>query len=255
MKPGKVEKYILDRVEKNEGMLFIVIDPCDHPSPQAAAEAAKQSCDAGADLILVGGSIGAQGELLDHTTKLIKEQVDIPVNIFPGNIGTITKHADSIYFMTMLNSTDPYWLSTAQAIAAPVIKRTGLEVLPTGYIVVEPGGSVGWVGSANLVPRWRPNIAAALALGGEYMGNRFIITDVGSASPPGPVPLEMVKAVAETISVPYVVAGGIRKIDQAKNIIKAGANAIQVGTAMEKSSQVKKTVSKFSKAVKNAGKK
>ena len=114
------------------------------------------------------------------------------------------------------------------------------------------GGSVGWVGDANLVPRWRPNIAAALALGGEYMGNRLILTDCGSASPQGPMPLEMVKAVAETISVPYIVGGGIRKVDEAESIVKAGANAIQIGTAMERSKDVKSVIGKFKKAIKDA---
>lgn len=254
MEKGEVENYILDYVERKEGMLMIVIDPCDHESPEKAAEAAELSVKGGADLILVGGSIGAQGELLDKTTKLIKEKVNVPINLFPGNVGTVSKYADSIYFMTMLNSRDTYWLSTAQAVAAPVIKQYGLEPLPTGYIVVEPGGSVGWVGDANLVPRWRPNIAAALALGGEYMGNRIIITDCGSASPQGPVPLEIVSAVSKAISVPYIVAGGIRKIQEAEAIIKAGANAIQIGTAMERSNQVEKVVSKFKKAIKNAPK-
>ncbi|MCD4740156.1 geranylgeranylglyceryl/heptaprenylglyceryl phosphate synthase [archaeon] len=252
MKPGKVEQYIKEYIERKEGMLMIVIDPCDHPSPEAAAKAAKESVEGGADLILIGGSIGAQGELLDNTTKLIKENVDVPINLFPGNVGTITKHADSIYFMTMLNSRDTYWLSTAQAVAAPVIKQYGLEAIPTGYIVIEPGGSVGWVGDANLVPRWRPNIAAALALGGEYMGNRVIITDCGSASPQGPVPLEIVKAVSTAITVPYIVAGGIRKTEQAEKIVKTGANAIQIGTAMEKSKEVKSVVNKFKKAIKDA---
>jgi phosphoglycerol geranylgeranyltransferase len=252
MKAGKVENYILDYVERKEGLLMILIDPCDHASPEAAAKAAKESAEGGADIILVGGSIGAQGEILDTTTKLIKESVDVPINLFPGNVGTITKYADSIYFMTMLNSRDPYWLSTAQAVAAPVIKKYGLEPLPTGYIVIEPGGSVGWVGDAKLVPRWKPNIAAALALGGEYMGNRFILTDCGSASPQGPMPVEMVKAVADAITVPYIVGGGIRKLEEAESIIKAGANAIQIGTAMEQSKDVKSVVGKFKKAIKNA---
>lgn len=251
MKIGKVERYILDYVERKEGMLMIVIDPCDHPSPEAAAKVAKEAVEGGADMILIGGSIGAQGELLDTTAKLIKESVDVPINLFPGNVATITRHADSIYFMTMLNSRDSYWLSTAQAIAAPVIKDYGLEPLPTGYIVVEPGGSVGWVGNANLVPRWRPNIAAALALGGQYMGNRLILTDCGSASPLGPIPVGIVKAVASVIDVPYIVAGGIRKIDEARDIVKAGADAIQIGTIMEKNKDVKGTVKKFKAAIKN----
>ena len=253
MKQGKVERYINDHKSRGKPMLFIVIDPCDHKSPETAVKAAKQSADAGADLILVGGSIGAQGELLDYTTKMIREEVDVPINIFPGNTSTITKYADSIYFMRMLNSRNPYWLSTAQTVAAPVLKETKLEVLPTGYIVVEPGGTVGWVGDAKPIPRGKPSIAAAVALGGEYGGSRIIITDAGSASRLGPIPTAMVKAVADSITVPYVVAGGIKTPAQAAGIIKAGADAIQVGTMVE-SGNVRKTVAKLASTIKKAGK-
>lgn len=253
MRMGKVEKYINDHKSRGKPMLFILIDPCDHKSPESAVKAAKTSVAAGADLILVGGSIGAQGELLDYTTKRIKEEVNVPINIFPGNVSTITRYADSIYFMRMLNSRNPYWLSTAQTVAAPVLKEMKIEVLPTGYIVVQPGGTVGWVGDAKPVPRHKANIAAAVALGGEYGGSRMILTDVGSASKEGPVPVPMVKAVANTISVPYIVAGGIRTPKQAGDIIKAGADAIHVGTMVE-SGNVKKTVGGLSKAVKKAGK-
>jgi phosphoglycerol geranylgeranyltransferase len=204
-------------------------------------------------MIQVGGSIGAQGELLDITTKMIKEEVNVPVNIFPGNTSTVTHHADSIYFMRMLNSNNTYWHTTAQTVSANVVREMKLEVLPTGYVVVAPGGTVGWVGSANLIPRDKPSIAAAVALGGEYNGCRIIITDVGSASKEGPVPVPIVKAVAKTISVPYIVAGGIRTPKQAEDIIKAGADAIHVGTVIE-SGDVKKTTSAMVKAIKKAGK-
>jgi phosphoglycerol geranylgeranyltransferase len=254
MKIGKVERYITEKIEEDGGLLFILVDPIDHDSPEAAAKEARISAEAGCDLVLVGGSIGAQGRLLDSTTNLIKESVDVPINIFPGNIATLTPYADSIYFMSMLNSRNPYWISTAQTLAAMTVREMGLEPLPTGYIVVEPGGTVGWVGDANMVPRKRPQVAAALALGGQYAGCRFILTDAGSASEPGPVPYEMVKAVSGTIDVPYIVAGGVRKLNEAEKIIKYGGDAIQIGTAMERASDTRKTVGNFVKVIKRAGK-
>ncbi|MFH0817970.1 MAG: geranylgeranylglyceryl/heptaprenylglyceryl phosphate synthase [Candidatus Micrarchaeota archaeon] len=251
----KVQKHIQDVLSRDGAMLFVLIDPVDHPSKEKAAQAALHACEGGADIILVGGSIGAQGAILDETTKLIKERVNVPVVLFPGNIATLTPYADAVYFMSLLNSRNPYWISQAQTLAAPIVKQLGIETLPVGYIVVEPGGTVGWVGDANLVPRDKPAIAASLALAGELMGSHYIITDVGSASKMGPVPLEMVSAVSKWITVPYIVAGGVRTEKQAKDIIAAGADIIQVGTAIEKESDVKGIVSLLSEAIKEKGRK
>lgn len=254
MKMGKVEKYIYDHKKRGEPMLFILIDPCDHPSPEDAAKAAKAAEDGGSQLILVGGSIGAQGSLMDETTRLIKEAVSVPVNIFPGNNASITRHADSIYFYSLLNSRNAYWTTMAQTTGAPVIKRMGIEPLPTGYIVVAPGGTVGWVADVNLVPRNRPGIAAALAMAGEYMGNRLLLTDAGSAPEEGHMPLEMIKAVRQAISIPYIVGGGVSTPEQAKKVVKAGADAIQVGTAIENNQKVRDTAKKMLRAMKEGKK-
>lgn len=251
----KVSRYISDVLARDGAMLFVLIDPCDHASEEKAAKTAHEACDGGADVILVGGSIGAQGSLLDDTTRMIKDRVNVPVVLFPGNIATLTHHADALYFMSLLNSRNPYWISQAQTLAAPIVKRMGIEALPVGYIVVEPGGTVGWVGDVNMVPRDKPNIAASLALAGEFMGSKYIITDVGSASRIGPVPKEMVAAVSKSISVPYIIAGGIRTTKQAAELIAAGGDILQVGTAVENKHNVKTIVGSLSKAIKLEGKK
>lgn len=237
---GKIERYILESIEKKGGLLFTVIDPMDYPSLKEAVANAKNASEAGTDAILIGGSTGVQGEILDIVTKEIKSQVNVPVILFPGNIGTVTKYADAVYFMSMLNSRNPYWISGAQMLAAPMVKQYGVEPLSTGYIVIEPGGTVGYVGEANKIPRDKPMLAAALALGAQFMGFRMIITDAGSNPKDGHIPLEMVGAVSKFINVPYIVAGGVRTPEQARNVIAAGADAIQVGTAFEKGSNVEK---------------
>lgn len=252
---GKVEKYINDTIERDGGMALILIDPVDHPTPEAAIKVAKESAEAGADMILIGGSIGAQGELLDTIAKGIKESVDIPINLFPGNTSSITRYADSIYFMSLLNSRNSYWTSMAQAVSAPVIKQLGIEPLPTGYIVISPGGTVGWVGDANLVPRHKPQIAAALAMGGELMGNRIIITDTGSNPIDGHMPFDMIKMVSNSINVPYIVAGGFKDHKDCGKAIEMGADALQIGTAVENIDHVKKKVSEIVRSIKAAGKK
>lgn len=249
---GKVERYINEKIAGEGAILSIIIDPVDYSSPSKAVDTALAAHAAGADIIAVGGSIGAQGRLLDSVTKSIKEKVNVPVVLFPGNIGTITPFADAIYFMSLLNSRNPYWISQAQTLAAPLIRQLQIEPLPIGYIVVEPGGTVGWVGDANVVPRNKPQIAASLALAGQFSGHRIIFTDAGSAAYE-PVPAEMVSAVKKVIDIPYLVAGGIRTLRQAAEIVRAGADWIQIGTAAEKTKNPQALMEEFVKAIKNEG--
>ncbi len=250
---GRVERYILESIVDKGGLLFGVIDPLDYKSLDDAVETAKRVYEGGADVILVGGSIGVQGELLDYVVKEIKRFVGIPVVLFPGNIGTITRYADALYFMSLLNSRNPYWITRAQMQSAYLIKSIGLEPLPVGYIVVEPGGTVGYVGEADLIPREKPKLASAYALAGQFMGFRFIVTDAGSNPKEGHIPLEMVKEVANSISIPYIVAGGIRKPEEAEKIIECGADAVQIGTAFEIDNAVER-VKSFVKAVREGAK-
>ncbi len=256
MKIGKVELYIHEMLETKGAMLFSLIDPLDYKNTKDAVNTAKNLAKAGADVVLLGGSTGAQGEILDDLAKGIKESIDIPLVLFPGNIATVTRYADAIYFMSLLNARNPYWITQAQMLAAPVIKAFRIEPLPVGYIIVQPGGTVGWVGDANFVPREKPKIAAALAMAGEYLGNRFVITDTGSnpkLQGSGPVPKEMIRAVRSATSVPYVVAGGIMTAEQLKDAYSNGGDIVQIGTAFEDVSKAYKRALLFSKIAKEEG--
>jgi len=244
----KVEQYIKDELGSKGALLFSLVDPLDYRSVEEAVKAGKNMGEGGADIVLIGGSTGVQGEMLDTVAKGIKEVVSVPVVLFPGNIGTVTKYADAVYFMSLLNSRNPYWITRAQMLAAEIVARNKVEPLSVGYMVVEPGGTVGWVGDVDMIPRSKPKLAAAMALAAEYMGFRHIITDAGSAPETGHIPLEMVKAVAEVTTVPYIVAGGIKTAEEAKRIVKAGADVVQVGTAFERKGGVE-AVKKFVKAV------
>ncbi len=233
MSIGKTEKYYWEKVHSQGAMLFTLIDP-DKCFLDHAAKLAKTSYDAGSDAILVGGSIGAQGSVLDETVQKIKEAVDIPVVLFPGNISGLTQFADAVYFMYMLNSRDVYWLSTAQIQAAPVVQKMKIEAIPASYLVLEPGRAVGWIGNANLVPRDRPDLAYACALASKYMGAHVVISDSGSgASDPAPIDViaGMAKACGDDVF--YVYGGGVKNGDQAGDIVAAGAHGIQIGTAFE----------------------
>jgi phosphoglycerol geranylgeranyltransferase len=155
----------------------------------------------------------------------------------------------------MLNSRDVYWLSTAQIQAAPVVYRMHIEPIPTSYIVLEPGRTVGWIGNANLVPRDRPDLAFSCALAAKYSGSHVVITDSGSGAPE-PAPMEMIAAVAKACAkdLLYFYAGGIRTPEQASGIISSGADGIQIGTAFEEG-DIRKKIRDMVKAVKDAGKK
>ncbi len=259
MKIGKIEKYINDELGNKGALLFMLIDPADYDKEKDAIRVGVDSIESGADLLLIGGSIGAQGELLDNVTRGIREKAGgTPVVLFPGNIATVTKYADAVYFMSLLNARNPYWIIQAQMLAAPLIKQLKIEPLPVGYIVVEPGGTVGWVGDANVVPRNKPKIAAALANAGEFLGNRLIITDAGS-NPQlqgfGPIPPGIISAVRKSTTVPYIVGGGIREAESLRQVYKAGADIAQIGAVLQEKGNTKKMVEDFAKVAKEEGRK
>ncbi|MHA1594913.1 MAG: geranylgeranylglyceryl/heptaprenylglyceryl phosphate synthase [Candidatus Baldrarchaeia archaeon] len=252
---GKVEEYLKERIETYGAVHLSLIDPFEQ-KPEEAGKIALAASEGGTDAILVGGSIGAQGELLDLTVKAIKENSNLPVILFPGNVGTITRYADAIYFMILMNSRDPYFITKAQILGAPLVKKFGLEPIPVAYILLEPGGAAGWVGDANLVPRDDPEIACACALAGEFLGAHIVITDSGSGAP-SPAPPFLIKAIKSVLTVPYFYAGGVRTAEQAKEIVLAGADGIQVGTAIEHLKDMKEVTEKVRKmvtAIREAGK-
>lgn len=129
-KIGRVERYILERLEKKGALMFMLVDPVDYETPEHAIKTAREAEEGGADLILVGGSSGAQGELLDVVTKGIRETVSLPAVLFPGNIATLTKYAESMYFMSLLNARSTYWITHAQMLSAPIVKQMKIEPLP-----------------------------------------------------------------------------------------------------------------------------
>ncbi len=252
---GKVETYLREKRKDQGCYLMTLIDPPDQ-TPEQAGKMAKEAEEGGSDIILVGGSASAQGEVLDTCIRHIKEHCSLPVLLFPGNIGTTSKHADAIYFMSLLNSRNPYWISQAQVLASLIVKKGGIEAIPTAYLVVEPGQAVGYIGDANLLPRNKPYIAAQYALAAEMMGMRIVLTDSGSGAP-SPVDPAFARAVRSMISPEtlYHYGGGVRTPEQAAGLVKAGANGIQIGTVFEKVSDLGTKVEKFSKAMRAEGKK
>jgi len=246
MEPGKVEVYITEKSSQGKGVFMGLIDPAKQ-SPQEALDLAKRMEEGGADIVMIGGSIGVQGPVLEETAKLIKENVGVPLHVFPGNVGNVTYYADSIYFMSLLNSKNPYWISGAQTLGAPVIKQSKIEPIPTAYLVFEPGETVGRVGEANLLPRDKTDLAVAYALSAQYMGMRFVILESGSGAPE-PVPTDIIKAIRKATDLKVVVAGGVKTPEKARALIEAGAHCIHIGTSLENSNGSER-IKEFAKAI------
>ena len=229
-----VEDYIRE-VLKNRIMHLTLIDP-EEQKPDEAVQTAQNAVLGGTDGIMLGGSTTNSSEL-DATAKALQENVDVPIILFPGNISGVSKYADAIFFMSLLNSTNPYWITGAQALGAPIIKKLGIETISMGYLVVEPGGTVGWVGDAKLIPRSKPDIAVAYAMAAEFLGMKLFYLEAGSGANQH-IPQEMIAKIKKFTDLIVIVGGGIRDGATAAEIAKAGADIIVTGTVVEHSSKV-----------------
>ena len=152
--------------------------------------------------------------------------------------------------MSLLNSMNPYWIIGAQALGAPLVKKMGIEILPMGYIVVEPGGTVGWVGDAKLIPRNKPDIVAAYSMAAECLGMRLLYLEAGSGADKH-VPESMIAAVKKMTDLIVIVGGGIRDGETAAKVAKAGADIVVTGTVVEDCSDVKNKIEELVYGVKS----
>jgi len=163
---------------------------------------------------------------------------DLPVILFPASAAGLCENADAVFFMSLLNSRSPSYLIENQVLGAPLVLRYRLEALPMAYIIIEPGGTVGYVGDARLIPRKKPELALAYALAGKYLGMRLVYLEAGSGAD-SPVPASIVAQVKRLLGdVLVIVGGGIRSGRAAAELVAAGADLIVTGTAVEKSQDV-----------------
>jgi phosphoglycerol geranylgeranyltransferase len=245
---GRVELLLAGAVAKNGAGHLTLIDP-DSQSPAQAGAMALAAANGGTDAIMVGGSVGAAGILLHETVRVIKEKTDLPVILFPSSVAGLCENADAVFFMSLLNSRTPAYIVENQALGAPLILRYGLEPIPMAYIIVEPGGTVGFVGDARLIPRRKPELAAAYALAAKYMGMRLVYLEAGSGAD-SPVPVGMVALVKKLLGdVLLIVGGGIRSGRAAAELVAAGADLIVTGTGVEKSQDVASFVFELTKSI------
>ncbi|MFQ5940293.1 MAG: geranylgeranylglyceryl/heptaprenylglyceryl phosphate synthase [Nitrososphaerales archaeon] len=228
---GPIEKRI-GREAKRNAICFVLIDSESVPINKAA-DMAKKAENAGASSILVGGSSTTDQIELNEIVATIKKAVDIPVILFPGNVTGISPKADAILFSSLLNSENPYFITQAQALGAVAVKKHKIEAIPMAYIIIGEGSSVWFVGRAKGIPFDKPKLAVMYALAAQYMGMRSLYLEAGSGASSYVRP-EMVSAVRENFNGLLIVGGGIRDVRTAKEIAKAGADVMVIGTVFEK---------------------
>ena len=238
MTGNKVESFLKSELKKKKGLLFVLIDS-EVSNLESSKKLAQNVEKIGASAILVGGSSATDQIEMAKVVKGIKQGIKIPIILFPGNVTGVVPDADAILFSSLMNSENPYFISQAQALGAPSVLKFGLEPLPTAYLVIGDGTSAWFVGSARGIPFEKPKIAAAYALAAQFLGMRFVYLEAGSGAKSSVTP-EMVKTVRSVFNGFLIVGGGIKDIKTAKGLVDAGANALVIGTFLEKGGSLKK---------------
>jgi phosphoglycerol geranylgeranyltransferase len=226
---------------------FALLDP-DKQKPSVAGHIAQTVTDAGSSAIMVGGSTLLSQKQVDETVQAIKKNSDLPVILFPSGAKFLSKYADAVFFMSLLNSNNLDYVIREHVKGALFVKYSGLEPISMGYVIVEPGMTAGRVGEAALIKRDDPQTAVGYALAAEYLGMKFFYIEAGSGAPT-PVPNEMIQAVKKNTSIPIIVGGGIRNPETAKEKVIAGADIIITGTAIEKDKHFKTTLTDIVTAI------
>lgn len=227
-----VWQFLVKRAKHDGANHFVLLDP-DKESPGVLADRACLCEDVGVDGLLVGGSYIRQGEF-EKAAKAIYQAVNIPVILFPGESGQVNPYADAILFMSLISGRNPEFLIGQQVRGAPLVKKFGLETIPTGYILVESGSptSVELASNTRPIPRGETDIAVAHALAAQYFGMQAVYLEAGSGAK-STVPDAMITKVAKETDLSVIVGGGIRTPTEARAKVRAGAEFIVTGTIFE----------------------
>ena len=209
-----------------------MIDPDDVSVEQCIA-LAKNAERVGISYLFVGGSLLTTNQLEDVVTAL-KTACSLPVILFPGSSNHVSNKADGILLLSLISGRNAEFLIGQHVIAAPTLKRSGLEILSTGYMLIDSGSptTVSYISNTNPIPANKPEIAACTALAGEQLGLKLIYLEGGSGAK-NPVPEKTIQATRSAIDVPIIVGGGLNTIEKIKTAFTAGADIVVVGTAVE----------------------
>jgi phosphoglycerol geranylgeranyltransferase len=234
--------------EIRQKQLAVLIDP-DKTDAHSLRKLAESCVENKVDYLFVGGSLLTGGSLAT-TLALLQSYCDLPLVLFPGSHDQVDPMADAILLLSLISGRNPEYLIGQHVTAAPKLKQSGLEIIPTGYILVESGNTttVQYVSNTIPIPANKPEIAACTALAGEQLGMKVIFAEAGSGAT-HPVPVKMIENIRAEISIPLIVGGGIRTPEQAYERAVAGADLVVVGNILEKNPQL---LSDLSMAVRHA---
>jgi putative glycerol-1-phosphate prenyltransferase len=244
MKDNKVYQSIITNFNNKVKMFGVLIDP-DKQNVRELLETVKICNESDVDYFFVGGSIITKGDM-QKTTRLIKENSTKPIIIFPGNPDQISKYADAILFLSLISGRNPEFLIGHQVAAAPLLKKTNLEVIPTGYLLVDCGTTTTaiHVSDTNPIPHNNAEIAANTALAGEYLGLKLTYIDGGSGAKKC-ISNAMISKTRAALTGPLIIGGGIRSPEAAKEIYKAGADIVIIGNGAENNRDLIKDIAEM----------
>jgi phosphoglycerol geranylgeranyltransferase len=210
----------------------VLVDP-DESDERACLRTGRLAAENGVDFLLVGGSLVVEDQL-DACVRALRQASGLPVVLFPGSIRQISPSADALLLLSLISGRNADLLIGQHVLAAPYLKRSGLELLPTGYLLIDGGAptTVSYISGTQPIPRDKPGIAATTALAGEQLGLRLIYLDAGSGARYA-IPPETIQAVRQTVDLPLIVGGGIRNPEAAARAAQAGADVVVVGNALE----------------------
>ena len=224
---------LLAAKQRGEKKLAILFDP-DKLRLQKMEQALELAVDCGVDYFFIGGSL-VVNNMLDAVLTRIREQCSIPMILFPGNSFQLSYRADAILFLSLISGRNPELLIGQHVISAPFLKMSPLEIISTGYMLIDGGvqTSVQYMSNTYPIPAHKDDIAVCTALAGEMLGLKMIYLDAGSGAK-NPVQESMIEAVSGAVSLPLIVGGGIRTPEKVAANLDAGADVVVVGNAVEK---------------------
>lgn len=229
---SNIYSEILQSKKEGKKLLAILLDP-DKITPESLQDIIPKICKSPATHIFIGGSTGTNNTI-DEIISELKKEINLPIVLFPGNPSQISNEADGILFLSLLSGRNPDFLIEHQVKAAPILKKSNLEIISTGYILIESGNHTAVASVSKTIPLSRHNsqIAVDTALAGEFLGNKLIYLEAGSGAKLS-VPLETISLVSKNLTIPLIVGGGITDFQGIQDAYFAGADLVVIGTAFE----------------------